>query len=304
MINQQAQSDDLVVTRVANVPQGHRFGLVRSVLGFVRKKPLGAVCAALIVMIVLAAIFADVIAPYSYSERSGTPLSSPSGTHLMGTDRFGRDMFSRIIYGSRATVEVGLGTAIVATFVAMVIGVSSGFIGGWYDTIMQRLVDTVMALPGMVLVLSIMAFVGGSTVTIILTLGLLSAPGMSRIVRGATLSVREAQYIEAARALSASTPRLILRHTLPNIVAPVIVIGTVAVGNAVLAEATLSFLGFGVTPPTPSWGQELGTSGRQFMRVAPWLAIFPGLAISLTVFSFNMLGDALRDVLDPRLRNT
>jgi peptide/nickel transport system permease protein len=276
----------------------------KNTLHFARTKPLGAVCAVLIVLLVLTSIFAPLIAPYNYSEKAGPALDSPSSAHLMGTDKFGRDAFSRVIYGSRATVKVGLGAAVIATVTALLIGLTSGFIGGWFDLIAQRVVDTFMSLPGLVVVLAIISFVGGGTITVILVLGLLFAPGMSRVIRSATIVVREAPYIESARAVSASTPRLILVHTLPNIFAPTAVVATLAVGNAILAEAALSFLGFGVVPPTPSWGQELSTSGRQYLQIAPWLAIFPGLAITVTVFAFNMLGDALRDALDPRLRNT
>jgi peptide/nickel transport system permease protein len=287
--------------RPVQPPIAARWG--RWLLRFARTKPLGAFGGIFIIILLTSALLADVIAPYDFAERAGTPLKGPSAEHWMGTDKLGRDVFSRIVYGAQATVKIGLGAAALATLTALTLGVTSGFIGGWYDTAVQRLVDTVMSLPGLVVVLAIVAFAGGGTTVIILTLGFLSAPGMSRVLRGATLSVREATYIEAARAVSASTPRLILRHVLPNIFAPTLVVGTLAVGNAILAEAALSFLGFGVNPPTPSWGQELSASGRQYMQIAPWLAIFPGLAISLTVFSFNMLGDALRDVLDPRLRN-
>ncbi|OAI40909.1 hypothetical protein AYO38_04880 [bacterium SCGC AG-212-C10] len=271
---------------------------------FARQKPIGAFSAVIILIILFCALFAPLITRYDYTERAGTPLTGPSSQHLMGTDKLGRDSYTRIVYGARATVKVGLGAAALATFTALVIGMTSGFIGGWYDTVLQRIVDTLMSLPGLVVVLAIVSFAGGGTMVLILTLGFLASPGMSRVIRGATIAVRDAPYIEAARAVSATNTRLILRHTLPNIVAPTVVVGTLAVGNAILAEAALSFLGFGVTPPTPSWGQELNASGRQYLQIAPWLAIFPGAAITLTVFSFNMLGDALRDVLDPRLRNT
>jgi peptide/nickel transport system permease protein len=271
---------------------------------FFRQKPMGAFGLVVVVVLIFCAVFAPLIAPYDYPARAGKPLTGPSADHIFGTDKLGRDMLSRVIYGARATVKIGLGAAALATFTALLFGLTSGFIGGWYDSIVQRLVDTFMSLPGIVIVLSVVAFAGGGERTTIVVLGFLAAPGMSRVIRGATLQVREQPYIEAARAMSASTPRLILRHTLPNIMAPTMVVGTLAVGNAILAEAALSFLGFGVNPPTPSWGQELNASGRQYMQIAPWLAIFPGVAISLTVFSFNMLGDALRDVMDPRLRNT
>lgn len=278
--------------------------LARGLLRFACRKPLGAVSAGLILLTLAAALAAPLLAPYDYTERAGSPLTRPSADHLMGTDKLGRDQYSRIVYGARSMVVVGLGAAGLGAAVALVIGLVSGFIGGALDIIVQRVVDAFMSLPWTVMVLSVMAFVGSGTGTVVLVLGLLMAPGMSRIIRSATLGVRGTTYVEAARALGAGTPRLILRHTLPNILAPALVVATLAVGNAVLAEAALSFLGFGITPPTPSWGEMLSASGRQYMQVAPWLAIFPGLAISITVFSYNMLGDALRDVLDPRMRGT
>ena len=269
-----------------------------------RQRPFGAFCALLIVALIITAVFAPAIAPYSYKVRAGLQLKGPSTAHFFGTDSFSRDEFSRIVYGARSTVEVGLGAAALGTLVALTVGVISGFVGGVLDIVTQRIVDTLMSLPWLVMVLSVMAFVGSGTTTVILVLGLLMAPGMSRIMRGATLSIREAAYVDAARATGAGAWRLILRHTLPNVFAPAMIIGTLAVGNAILAEAALSFLGFGLTPPIPSWGEMLSSSGRQFMEYAPWLAIFPGLAISITVFAFNMFGDVLRDILDPRLRNT
>lgn len=277
--------------------------ILHGLWSFSRRKPLGAACGLLIILLAIVAVFAPALAPHGYTERVGPGLESPSSEYYIGTDHQGRDLYSRILYGSRSTILIGLGAAALATFLALSIGVTSGFLGGWVDTVAQRLVDTVMAVPGIVVVLAVAAYVGGTPTTIILLLGLLLAPGMSRVVRGATISVREAPFIEAARAISASTPRMILRHTVPNVMAPTIVIGTIAVGNAILAEAALSFLGFGVVPPTPSWGQQLGIQGRLYMSIQPWMAIAPGLAISITVFAFNMLGDALRDVLDPRLRN-
>lgn len=279
------------------------FRATASVWHFARTKPLGALSGAIIAALVLTAVLAPVIAPYSYTERSGPPLKGPNAGHIMGTDKFGRDQFSRIVYGSRSTVKVGLGAAALATAVAVTVGLTSGFIGGLFDSIVQRVVDALMSLPWMVVVLGVMSFVGSGTTTVILVLGLLAAPTMSRVIRGATLSVSGMAYIEAGRAISASQLRLIVWHVLPNVLPAVIVMGTLAVGNAILAEAALSFLGFGIAPPTPSWGQELGGAGRQYMQAAPWLAVFPGLAISITVFSFNMFGDALRDVLDPRLRS-
>lgn len=302
-----ASDATLTPSESIDVRRGDTRGFIpRLALGtwnFCRRKPLGAISAVAILLVIACAIFADVLAPHDYAERVGAPLQGPSGDYYFGTDHQGRDLFSRIIYGSRATVVIGLGAAALATFVALAVGVTAGFLGGWYDTLSQRLVDTVMALPGIVVVLAVAAYVGSTPIIIILLLGFLLAPGMSRVIRGSTVAVREAPYIEAARAVSASTPRLILRHTLPNVMAPTIVIGTIAVGNAILAEAALSFLGFGVVPPTPSWGQQLGQSGVLYMSIQPWLAIIPGIAISITVFAFNMLGDALRDVLDPRLRN-
>jgi peptide/nickel transport system permease protein len=282
-----------------------------AVLGrFVRAKPLGAVGALLVVVLVLTAIFADRIAPFPYDAGRGEErLQGPSLRHLFGTDNLGRDLFSRVVYGARISVAVGFGAVLVGTGLATLIGVLSGYLGGTFDLLFQRLLDVWIAFPPLVLLISIvtifttrnthpMASVG----IVAITLGLLVAAGSSRIVRSAVLAARAMPYIEAARCLGCRDWRIIVRYILPNVFPPILILATVQLGGAILAESTLSFLGFGVKPPMPAWGSMLSGSGRQYFLVAPWLAIWPGLAISLAVFGFNMLGDALRDVLDPRLR--
>lgn len=277
---------------------------VRALWRFAREQPLGAISALLIAMLTLTAVFAPVIAPYSATARAGEALIGPSSSHWMGTDNFGRDEFSRIILGSRSAMTVGLGVAAIGTLGALITGLVSGYFGGVVDLVIQRLVDGIMALPSIVVVLGVLSFVGGGELSVTLLLGLLFAPSSSRIIRGAVMTVANATYVEAARAMGTPMSRILLRHVLPNVFAPAMVVATLAVGNAILAVAALSFLGFGITPPTPSWGGMLSAEGQSYMEVAPWLAIFPGIAISITVFSFNMFGDALRDVLDPRLRGT
>ncbi len=299
-------SETLALPELVDEARPQRAGRsrLRSLLLYLLRKPITAFSVIFITLLFITSIGAPWIAPYGYSERAGTALTGPSSSNLMGTDKWGRDQFSRIVYGSRSTVRVGLGVAALATAIALALGLVAGIFGGWVDFMVQRLVDILMSLPWFVVALAVLAFSGTGEMTLIALLGVLLAPGMSRVIRSAALPVSTSMYVEAARAVGASTPRIIFLHALPNVIPTVIVVGTLAVGNAVLAEAALSFLGFGIAPPTPSWGEMLSTSGRQSMQAAPWLAIFPGLAVALTVFSFNMLGDTLRDFLDPRLRGT
>ena len=229
-------------------------------------------------------------------------LKPPSAQFYFGTDNLGRDIFSRIVYGARVSVTVGFGAVSIGICLATIIGVGSGYCGGKSDVLVQRLVDAQMAIPGLLLLLNIMAVTGPGLLNIILALGIVSAAGSSRIIRSAALAAKENQFVEAARAVGASHLRIILCYILPNIMAPIIIISTVSLGFTILIESTLSFLGFGVPPPYPSWGEMLSGSGRSYMHKAPWMATWPGVAISLAVFGFNMLGDALRDLLDPRLR--
>lgn len=271
--------------------------------GFCRQKPLGALCGFLVVLMIVLALGADWIAPYPYGETiTGANLKPPSGTYLMGTDNLGRDVFSRVVYGARVSITVGFGAVLLSNVLAAVIGVTSGYLGGKYDMVVQRVVDAWQSFPFLVVILSIMAVLGPGLFNVILALGVLGSAGASRIVRGATIAVSQNQYVEAARALGAGHVRVMALYILPNVMATLIVIATIGLGAFILAESALSFLGFGVPPPYPSWGAMLSGASRSLLYRAPWMAIWPGAAISLAVFGFNMLGDALRDVLDPQQR--
>jgi peptide/nickel transport system permease protein len=269
----------------------------------IKEKPLGAVGAVIVVVLLFCAIFAPLIATHPYDQANVRyRLKPPSAQFYLGTDNLGRDLFSRIIYGARISVTVGFGAVGIGTLLATMIGVGSGYFGGKIDVLIQRLVDAWMAFPFLVVLLSVMAVLGPGLLNVVLSLGVLSAANSSRVIRSATLAIRENQYVEAARAVGANHWRIILWYILPNVMAPIIIIATVSLGFAILAESALSFLGLGVPPPYPSWGEMLSGSGRTYMHKAPWMATWPGVAISLAVFGFNMLGDALRDLLDPRLR--
>jgi peptide/nickel transport system permease protein len=273
------------------------------VFRLIQSKPLGALGGVLIVVLVVTALLAPVLAPYDpIKVNSRERLQAPSLNHLLGTDDFGRDILSRVIHGARISMLLGLGAVAISTLLAVIIGIVSGYYGGRIDIVLQRCIDTLMAFPGLVVLLTIMAMLGQGLGNVILALGIGGTAGNARIIRSAVLAVRENQYIEVARATGCQDWRIITRHILPNIAAPIMVVATLGLGVAVLAESALSFLGFGVPPPTPSWGAMLSGSGRTYMIQAPWMAIFPGIAISLAVFGFNMLCDALRDVLDPKLR--
>jgi peptide/nickel transport system permease protein len=268
-----------------------------------RAKPMGTVGGIVTLLLVLTAIFAPVLAPHDPLQvRAADRLQPPSLRYLLGTDDFGRDILSRLIYGARISLLIGSGSVAISTLLATIIGVTTGYYGGRFDIILQRGIDTLMAFPWLVVLLTIMAMLGQGLGNVILALGIGSAAGNARLVRSAVLVIKEHAYIEAARALGCQDWRIILRYILPNVAAPIMVIATLGLGAAILAESSLSFLGFGVPPPTPSWGGMLSGSGRTYMIKAPWMAIFPGLAISLAVFGCHTLGDALRDVFDPKLR--
>ncbi len=268
-----------------------------------RQKPLGAVGAAIVLALLMMAAFAEVIAPYGYDETiRGARMSPPSLRHWLGTDNLSRDMWSRIVYGARVSVTVGFGTIALGTLLAMLIGVSSGYVGGAYDLLVQRLVDAWMSFPYLMIALTVMAVLGTGLLNLVLSLALIVAATSSRVIRGATIATAHQAYVESGRAIGCGHGRLVLRYVLPAVLPTVIILATIGLGGVILAESALSFLGFGVPPPYPSWGAMLAGSGRTYMFRAPWMAIWPGVAISLAVFGFNMLGDALRDVLDPRLR--
>lgn len=279
----------------------------RSFLGdlfvrLVKEKPVGLVGAAIVLLLLLAGIFANFLAPYGYNEVwVGPKTGAPSSHFWLGTDNLGRDVLSRIIYGARISMFVGLGVSTIGVILNTIIGLVSGFIGGRTDLIIQRFVDAWMCFPGMFIILTVMAILGPGTLQMIIVLGVLYGITGSRTVRGAVISIKENIYVEAVRSIGSPRGRILLRHILPNIMAPLIIIFTVSIGGAILTESSVSFLGYGIPPPIPSWGGML-SQGRLDMDKAPWLALWPGLALAIVVYGINMFGDALRDLLDPRMR--
>lgn len=270
-----------------------------------RKKPLGAVAGVLLGAMIALAFVAQWVAPYGYDEADiFARLKPSSAAHWLGTDNLGRDVLSRVLHGARVSMAVGFGGVGLGLLGAVLVGLLSGYFGGVLDTALQRIVDAFMCFPLLLVALTIMALLGPGLANVILTLGLVLAVRDSRVIRGSVLSVKANLYVESARALGASHGVIIRRHVLPNIFAPILILATVNLGAVILIEAALSFLGFGVPPPHPSWGGMLSTAGVVHMLRAPWLALWPGVALSVAVFSANMLGDALRDILDPRLRGT
>jgi peptide/nickel transport system permease protein len=277
--------------------------VARAFWWFGRRKPIGAFCALIVLAMLVMAVFAERIAPYSYDDAvRGARMKPPSAAHWLGTDNLSRDIWSRVVYGARVSVTVGFATVFLGTVMAAALGVSSGYFGGKYDLVVQRVVDAWMSFPYLVIILSVMAVLGPGLLNVILSLSIIVTATGSRVIRGATIAVAQHAYVEAARAMGCGHARIVVHHILPNVMATVIILATIGLGGVILAESALSFLGFGVPPPYPSWGSMLSGSGRTYMYRAPWMAVWPGVAISLAVFAFNMLGDALRDVLDPRLR--
>jgi ABC-type dipeptide/oligopeptide/nickel transport system permease subunit len=267
-----------------------------------RQNPLGALGLVIIVGFVLVAIFAPFIAPFSPSEFAGSPDEPISGDHWFGTERLGRDIFSRVVYGARISLSVAVISVLLGGTIGILFGIISGYMGGLTDSIFQRTVDAAIAFPALLLLLIITQALGPSYRTIIFALMLAVIPGVTRVVRGAVLSEKNNQYIEAARASGAAAPRIVLRHVLPNVLALGIIVMTTLLGGIILAESALAFLGLGI-PNATSWGQDVSKS-REFLPYNVPAAIFPGLAITLTVLAFNLLGDAVRDVFDPRLRGS
>lgn len=269
----------------------------------VRERPLGAIGGLITVALLVTGIFADVIAPYGMNEtRVGDLMAPPSARFWFGTDNLGRDLLSRVIYGARISMIIGLGATTLGTIVATTIGVTSAYIGGRFDLIVQRFVDGILCLPGLILLMVLMSLVGPGMLSLILVMGIHGGIGGSRFPRSVVISIKEEAYLEAGRAIGSRTSRILRRQVLPNIMAPIIISFSLAVPGVILGEAGLSFLGFGIPPPAPSWGGMLSGSGRQYMFVAPWMVVFPGLALSIVVFGLNMFGDAVRDLLDPKLR--
>ncbi len=272
-------------------------------LRLLKEQPLGAVGALIVLALVLITIFAAQLAPYEFDRgRVQDRMQGPSAAHLLGTDHVGRDFLSRLIIGARLSITVGLAATSLNVIVALLIGGTTGFVGGRLDIYAQRFVDAWMSFPGLLLLLTIMSIAGRGVVQIIVVLGVAGGIPASRVVRGAVIGVKENAYFQAAEATGARTLRTLIHHVLPNIAAPLIVVFSINVGSVIIAEASLSFLGFGLPATVPSWGGMLSREGRQYMEIAPRLALWPGLCLTVTVYALNLLGDAVRDLLDPRLR--
>lgn len=273
----------------------------RGVGRMLRTQPLGALAATVIVVFVVSAAFAPWIAPFDPTEQHRDAfLQVPGAPYLLGTDDLGRDIFSRVLYGARTSLLIAVCTLAAAGTIGVAIGVVSGyFAGGWIDTLLQRIMDTLMAVPGIVLLLFIAALLGPSIRNTVIALSLLIIPSFNRVARGEMLRIREELYVESARASGCSTWRILRRHGLPNLLAPILVVGSLMFAVVIIAESALSFLGIGTPPPTPSWGAML-SEGTTYMEIAPWIVIFPGGALTVAVLAFNLLGDALRDFFDPK----
>jgi peptide/nickel transport system permease protein len=291
-------TEELYVARPAAMPR-----FVRTTLSFARRKPVSAVAAVVLIVVCLLALLAPIFVPYGPNQISLVArLAHPSASHLLGTDEFGRDVFSRVLYGARVSLAAGLGATALGTAVGVLLGLVSGYVGGAPDQVIQRLMDAIMALPPIIILMVLATTLSPSLPNVIFAISIYVTPGAARIVRSAVLSVKEMTYVEAAHAIGASPPRIVFRQILPNVVAPIIVIASITVGAVIIIEAALGFLGLSVRPPTATWGNMLNTGAQTYMEQAPWLALAPGIAIAVTVFSINLFGDGLRDVLDPRLR--
>jgi len=278
-------------------------GWLATVRQFVRRNPLGAAGGMVVVIMILVAVFADLIAPYNPVANAFDRMhEAPGLANWFGTDQFGRDVFSRIVYGARTALLVGFVSAIVGASIGLVLGVASAYFGGRVDLIFQRVLDVFMAFPLIIMALAVIAIFGTGAQNVIIAITIPFIPRCARVVRSSALAIREMPYIDAARANGFSHKRIILRHMVPNVMAPFLIMITAFVGQAILLEASLSYLGLGVQEPTPAWGLMLQGGAEEYAESAPWIAIFPGLAISLAVFGFSLFGDAIRDELDPKLR--
>jgi len=272
-------------------------------LTLMRKQPLGTAGALIVLIMIFAAIFAPWLAPYDPVENNFADLNqAPSLAHWFGTDPFGRDALSRIIFGARTALVVGFVSAAVGATIGLVLGVASAYFGGRFDLLFQRVMDVFMAFPLIIMALAVVSIFGTGVQNVIIAITIPFIPRCARVVRSSALAIREIPYIDAARACGYSHTRIILRHMVPNVMAPYLIMITAFVGQAILLEASLSYLGLGVQEPTPAWGLMLQGGAEEYAQSAPWIAVFPGLAITLAVFGFNLFGDAVRDVLDPKLR--
>jgi peptide/nickel transport system permease protein len=292
------------IEAVGEVPateRRHRWA--SAVIAFCRRRPLGAIGAAIVLLMLVVAVFATALAPYDpLAVDFGAMLAPPSAQHWLGTDAFGRDVLSRLIYGSRTALLVGFGSALVGATIGAVVGVGSAYFGGKVDLFVQRLMDVFLSFPLIVLALAMVAILGNTLPNVITAITIPMIPRCALVIRSSALAIREMPYVDAARACGFGHGRIMLRHMLPNVMAPYLIMLTAFLGQAVLLEASLSFLGLGVQEPTAAWGLMLRGAAVEFAETAPWMAIFPGLAISMAVFAFNLFGDSLRDALDPKLR--
>jgi peptide/nickel transport system permease protein len=274
-----------------------------AIVDFCRRRPLGAIGAAVVLANILLGVFANLIAPYDpLATDYGAMLAAPNRAHWLGTDAFGRDVLTRLIYGSRTAMIVGFSCAFVGATLGAVIGVASAYFGGKVDLLIQRVMDIFLSFPLIILALAVVAMLGTGLENVIAAITIPMIPRAALVTRSSALAIREMPYVDAARAAGFRHGRIILRHMSPNVMAPYLIMLTAFLGQAILLEASLSFLGLGVSEPTPAWGLMLRGAAVQFAESAPWMAVFPGLAISLAVFAFNLFGDSLRDALDPRLR--
>ncbi len=295
-------TDTITAQKIGTAVGGYLWGVVTGLVSFGRKKPLGGISLLFLVGLVTVAVFADQIAQDPFHFDRPARLAGPSWDHWLGADSFGRDTFSRLVVGSRIALIVSFSSVGFGAGVGTFIGLTSGYFGGKFDLIVQRFVDFLIAMPGLVVALVLVAVLGRSLMNVIFAVAVLSIPGTARIVRALALSLNQTEFIMAARAVGASTPRILLRHFFPQVIPLVLIAASGGLGGAILAEASLSFLGLGPAPPTPTWGAMLSGSAIQFIDESIWIVVFPGVALTLTVLFVNLLGDALRDVLDPRLR--
>ncbi len=276
---------------------------VQTLIRLWKEKPLASFGGVIVVLMVLVGVFAEPLAPHPMDKMNLREiLQGPSWDHPFGTDEIGRDLLSRMIFGARISLMVGIVGSVYATILSTVIGLLSGYFGGRFDMLVQRFVDSWMSFPDLFLALAMLAVLGPGIPQVIIVIGLLYAISGSRIIRGAVLTTKENVYVQAAEAIGSPTSRIMVRHILPNVMAPIIILLTTRMASMILVEATLSFLGYGIPPPQSSWGGLLSGAGRQYMLQNPWIALWPGLALSIVVYGINMLGDGIRDILDPRLR--
>jgi peptide/nickel transport system permease protein len=292
------------VTEIEPVQLPPRKSVFTMIARWCKRQPIGAVSGFMLIFIIVIAMLANYVAPYDPELNDFANMLTPPGAEfLLGTDQFGRDVLSRIIYGAQTALFVGFTAAFFGSTIGLILGVTSAYLGGWFDLIFQRVMDVFMAFPSIIIALAIVATFGTGTQNVIMAIMIPMIPNCARVVRSSALQVREFPYVDAARSLGFGHMRIILRHMAPNVMAPYLIMFTSFLGQAILAEASLSYLGLGVQEPTPAWGLMLQGGAEEYAESAIWVAIFPGLAITLAVFAFNLFGDAVRDTLDPRLRS-